>query len=129
LLAYDGSPHARKAAAIASDLARRYRARVCLVYAYDPISGYLGEPFLQEATEAAEKIVQEARSLLGGGLEVEVETLEGPPAEAILRVAEVRKVDLIVMGTRGLGRLEGLLLGSQSQKVLTHAQSPVLLAR
>ncbi|MCS7057900.1 MAG: universal stress protein [Meiothermus sp.] len=132
LLAYDGSPHARKAAMMASDLARRYRARVCLVHAYDPIPAYLGEPFLQEAisrrTEAAERVVQEARSLLEG-LEVEVEVLEGPPAEAILRVAEVRGVDLIVMGTRGLGQLEGLLLGSQSQKVLARSQSPVLLAK
>lgn len=133
LLAFDGSAHAQKAAQIAADLARQYRASLCLVHTYDPIPDYLGEPFLQEAisrrTEAADRVVAQAQALLGELPQLETEILEGPPAEAILRVAGVRKVDLIVMGTRGLGQLQGLLLGSQSQKVLTHAACPVLLVR
>lgn len=133
LLAFDGSVHAQKAAQVAADLAQQYRASLCLVHTYDPVPDYLGEPFLQEAisrrTEAADEVVAQARALLGDWLQLEVEVLEGPPAEAILRVAEVRQVDLIVMGTRGLSQLQGLLLGSQSQKVLTHAQCPVLLVR
>lgn len=133
LLAFDGSAHAQKAAQIAADLARQYRASLCLVHIYDPIPDYLGEPFLQEAiskrTEAADRVVAQAQALLGELPQLETEILEGPPAEAILRVAGVRKVDLIVMGTRGLGQLQGLLLGSQSQKVLTHAACPVLLVR
>lgn len=132
LLAFDGSAHAQKAAQIAADLARQYRASLCLVHTY-PIPDYLGEPFLQEAisrrTEAADRVVVQAQALLGELPQLETEILEGPPAEAILRVAGVRKVDLIVMGTRGLGQLQGLLLGSQSQKVLTHAACPVLLVR
>jgi nucleotide-binding universal stress UspA family protein len=133
LLAFDGSEHAQKAALLAADLARQYRASLCLVHTYDPVPDYLGEPFLQEAiskrTEAADRVVAQALALLGEFPQLEIEVLEGPPAEAILRVAEIRKVDLIVMGTRGLGQLKGLLLGSQSQKVLTHAQCPVLLVR
>ncbi|WP_027878053.1 universal stress protein [Meiothermus cerbereus] len=133
LLAFDGSEHAQKAALLAADLARQYRASLCLVHTYDSVPDYLGEPFLQEAiskrTEAADRVVAQALALLGEFPQLEIEVLEGPPAEAILRVAEIRKVDLIVMGTRGLGQLKGLLLGSQSQKVLTHAQCPVLLVR
>jgi nucleotide-binding universal stress UspA family protein len=133
LLAFDGSEHAQKAALLAADLARQYRASLCLVHTYDPVPDYLGEPFLQEAiskrTEVADRVVAQALALLGEFPQLEIEVLEGPPAEAILRVAEIRKVDLIVMGTRGLGQLKGLLLGSQSQKVLTHAQCPVLLVR
>ncbi|MGK0619310.1 universal stress protein [Meiothermus cerbereus] len=133
LLAFDGSEHAQKAALLAADLARQYRASLCLVHTYDPVPDYLGEPFLQEAiskrTEAADRVVAQALALLGEFPQLETEVLEGPPAEAILRVAEIRKVDLIVMGTRGLGQLKGLLLGSQSQKVLTHARCPVLLVR
>ena len=53
----------------------------------------------------------------------------GPPAEAILNLAEVREIDLIIMGTRGLSRLAGVLLGSESQKVISHADCPVMLAR
>lgn len=133
LLAFDGSAHAQKAAQISADLARQYRASLYLVHTYDPVPDYLGEPFLQEAIsrriEAADRVVAQALALLGELPQLETEVLEGPPAEAILRTAEVRKVDLIVMGTRGLGQLQGLLLGSQSQKVLTHAACPVLLVR
>lgn len=133
LLAFDGSAHAQKAARLAADLARQYQASLCVVHTYDPAPDYLGEPFLQEViskrTEVADRVMQQAQALVGELPQVETEVLEGSPAEVILRVAEVRKVDLIVMGTRGLGQLSGLLLGSQSQKVLTHAQCPVLLVR
>ncbi|WP_027881347.1 universal stress protein [Meiothermus rufus] len=133
LLAFDGSPHAQKAAKVAADLARQYQATLCIVHTYDPIPDYLGEPFLQEVisrrTEAADRVMEQAKALVGALPQVETEVLEGPAAEAILRVADVRKVDLIVMGTRGLGQLSGLLLGSQSQKVVTQAQCPVLLVR
>lgn len=133
LLAFDGSAHAQKAARLAADLARQYQAALCVVHTYDPVPDYLGEPYLQEAisrrTEAADRVMEQAQALLGELPKVETEVLEGPAAEAILRVAQVRQVDLIVMGTRGLGQLSGLLLGSQSQKVVTHAQCPVLLVR
>ncbi len=133
LLAFDGSTHAQKAARLAADLARQYQAALCVVHTYDPVPDYLGEPYLQEVitkrTEAADRVMEQAQALLGELPKVETEVLEGPAAEAILRVAQVRQVDLIVMGTRGLGQLSGLLLGSQSQKVVTHAQCPVLLAR
>jgi nucleotide-binding universal stress UspA family protein len=56
--------------------------------------------------------------------EVHTEILEGSPAEAIIEVANTSKSDLIVMGSRGLGRLAGLLLGSTSQKVVSHAPCP-----
>jgi nucleotide-binding universal stress UspA family protein len=60
---------------------------------------------------------------------LKTEVLEGSAAEAILEVASTRKSDLIVMGSRGLGTLSGLLLGSQSQKVVQHANCPVLIVK
>ena len=53
----------------------------------------------------------------------------GVPAEAILQAARAEKADLIVMGTRGLGALGSLFLGSQSQRVVAEAPCPVLLVR
>ena len=50
-------------------------------------------------------------------------------AEAILEAAIGEQADLIVMGTRGLGAIGSLFLGSQSQKVLAEAPCPVLLVR
>jgi nucleotide-binding universal stress UspA family protein len=44
-------------------------------------------------------------------------------------VAVTRASDVIVMGSRGLGTLAGLLLGSTSQKVVSHAPCPVLIVR
>ena len=60
---------------------------------------------------------------------VSTETIAGDPAEAIIKIADTRKCDLIVMGSRGLGRLAGLVLGSVSQKVVSHAPCPVLIVR
>jgi nucleotide-binding universal stress UspA family protein len=51
----------------------------------------------------------------------------GRPAETILRTAKAREIDLIVMGVRGHGTLSGILPGSQSMKVLQHANCPVLV--
>ena len=61
--------------------------------------------------------------------ELQTQIIEGPPAEAILSVADTRNNDLIIMGTRGLGKIAGLLIGSQSQKVISHAKCPVMLVR
>ena len=62
-------------------------------------------------------------------LNVTTEILEGPAAEAILRVADTYTCDLIVLGSRGLGTFEGLLLGSVSNTVLQHAKIPVLIVK
>ncbi len=133
LLAYDGSPHAQKAAALAGEEARVHGAALVVVYAYDPVPEWLGEPLFEEALARrvthAQRVVEEAKGRIGEVPGLEVEVLEGPPASAILRVAEARGADLIVMGTRGLGGVAGTLLGSQSQKVVALANAPVLLVR
>ena len=134
LVAVDGSEHALKAARIAGDFGRQMQADLRVVTAFDPVPSYLGEPNLQNAIderfEQARQVLAEALAQIGeipGELKTEI--LEGPAAEAILGVVEVRGNDLIIMGTRGLGRLTGLLMGSQSQKVVSHAPCPVLLVR
>ena len=133
LLAVDGSSHAMHAAEVAGELARRMEARLWVVIAYDPVPAYLGEPNMQQAMDArlneAQSVLDEALKAVGkipGELRTEV--LEGPPAEAILNVANTRKSDLIIMGSRGMGRLN-ILLGSQCQKVVNHALCPVLIVR
>lgn len=135
LLGVDGSEHALRAARTAGDLARNMKSKIIrVVVAFDPIPPYLGEPNLQAAITArmkeAETILQKALEAVGETPgEVHTEILEGSPAEAILDVAKTREVDLIVMGSRGIGRLKGLLIGSQSQKVVQHALCPVLIVR
>ncbi|MBN1813107.1 MAG: universal stress protein [Anaerolineae bacterium] len=134
LLATDGSPHAGAAMGYARDLALRDGARVIVVHAFEPVPGYLGDPVegrtMARHIGAGEEIAGEAaRQLREAGVDVVVELLEGPPADAILNVADVRDCDLIVMGTRGHGRLASLLLGSVSHRVLSQAHVPVLVVR
>ena len=135
LLAVDGSEHALKAARVASNLAKAMNSgTIRIVVAYDPIPPYLGEPNMQEAINArldeSERILQQAQEVVGEiPGKVEIEQLEGGAAEAILEVAKTRGSDVIVMGSRGLGKLAGLVLGSTSQKVVSHAPCPVLIVR
>lgn len=134
LLAVDGSKHAQKAAHLAGEMARMSNAELWVVNSFDPVPSYLGEPNMSQVITArlreSEEVIALALSAVGEiPVKIHKEMLEGPPAEAILNVAEVRQIDLIIMGTRGLSRLAGALLGSQSQKVIAHANCPVLLAR
>lgn len=134
LVAVDASPAAKKAVACAQKLAKLTDAQVILVHAYPKIPDYLGEPSLSEtisrSLERGEEILNAlSETFESEGIHVKHEILEGPPADAILRVAAVREVDLIIMGARGLGTVASLLLGSVSQKVLAHATCPVMIVR
>lgn len=135
LLGVDGSKHALHAAKVAGDLARSMESAILrIVVAFDAVPPYLGEPNMQIAINArmkeADTILQMAVKAVGKiPGEVHTELLEGSPAEAILDVVNARQCDLIVMGSRGLGRLAGMLIGSQSQKVVQHAPCPVLIVR
>ena len=134
LLAVDGSEHSKRATELAASMAQIMRSDLWIVSAFEPVPAYLGAPIWQQALAKTIKIADDAiaEALKIVGIipgEIKTDVVEGPAAEAILQVAETRKPDLIVMGSRGLGRLAGLLLGSQSQKVVQHASCPVLIVR
>lgn len=88
-----------------------------------------GEEWLSLA--AGENMLSEAvgRAQAAGVQEVESTTLQGEPAEAIISEAAARECDMIVLGSRGLGALRGVLQGSVSQKVMHHATSSVVVVR
>jgi nucleotide-binding universal stress UspA family protein len=134
LLAADGSPDAEEALTYVRDLALRDGAQAIVVHAFEPVPTYLGEPWGDRVTARHVSMGRDvannaAQKLVKAGVDVLVEVLEGPPADAILRVTEVRQPDLIVMGSRGHGALASLLLGSVSHRVLAHAHVPVLVVR
>lgn len=134
LLATDGSPDAEEALAYARDLALRDGAQVIVVHAFEPVPSYLGDPMEGRVTArhvaAGENVAYDAaKKLQEADVNVIVEILEGPPADAILNVASVRECDLIVMGSRGHGALASLLLGSVSHRVLAHTRAPVMVVR
>lgn len=134
LLATDGSPHAETALEYARDLALRDDAQVIVVHAFEQVPTHLGEPWggqiMARHVAVGREVAQEAaQQLQEAGVDVIVEVLEGPPADAILRVADVRQADLVVMGSRGHGQLASLLLGSVSHRVLAHTHLPVMVVK
>ena len=134
LVGVDGSEHGLRAAKIAGEMARKMGSELYLVAAYDVLPTDFGETYLEEILA---KRMSQAENIIAAALRecgkiegtITKEIMEGPPAEAILSVADTRGVDLIIMGTRGLGRIASLIMGSQSLKVVSQAQCPVLLVR
>ena len=134
LLATDGSPNAERALAYARDLAIQDKALVYVVSTFRPVPAQLGNPWydrwIVSNMSKSEKVAKEAaEKLRKAGADTVIEVLEGPPAGAILRVADSQKCDLIIMGTRGHGVLISLLLGSVSHSVLSDAHVPVLIVK
>jgi nucleotide-binding universal stress UspA family protein len=134
LLATDGSPDAEQALLYTRNLALRDDAQVFVVHAFETVPTYLIDPtdsrLLARHIAAGEEVAHGAASQLQeSGVTVTTEVLEGPAADAILNVAQVRQCDLIVMGSRGHGTLASLLLGSVSHRVLAHALAPVLVVK
>ncbi len=142
LCCVDGSKHALRAAEHACALAEKFGSALTLltvakeltpsaqVKRFIELEHLSGEPqyVLDEYTEAImdkAKDVAEASSLKG----VKTEIKTGNPARSILEYAERRKVDTIVMGRRGMGDVEGVLLGSVSHKVASLAKCTVITTR
>lgn len=137
LVAIDGSEHAWKALDLAADLAKLHGAELIALH----VVPYEAMPAALRAFAAAEHIPYEeerarfhyARTLgdrltqsaeqraRDRGARARGQSAEGHPADAILEVAAEEKVDLIVLGSRGLSDAAALFLGSVSHKVANHA--------
>lgn len=133
LVATDGSENGRYALEEAVELAASAGAGLTVVYVRHAPLPLLGEPVYQRSLSAELRHANETVAVAKGlartaGIEAEGEVLEGDPAKRILELARLRDVDLIVVGSRGLGPLAGTLLGSVSLDVLHHADRPVLVA-
>ena len=142
LVALDGSKQALKAADVATDLAVKYDARVTFltvtkrlqvggaVKKYLEVENLLGEP-QYVIDEMTEEIIAEAKKAAAGkGLAtLKTEVREGNPARSIVEYAKADKSDLIVLGSRGLGDIEGGLLGSVSHKVASLAPCTVITVK
>ncbi len=84
----------------------------------------------QAMKEEGERAVEQAVSLLPlhpGSVSKQLEM--GKPAECILKVAQDEEVDLVVMGARGLGRIQEQIFGSVSHRVMTHAHCSTFLVK
>jgi nucleotide-binding universal stress UspA family protein len=137
LCATDGWSRSEQAARHAVELAAALGARLTLLHVLDPAE-YAG----REGTIAEEEILDaafaEARALVHAarrraqlaGVECALAlVLHHQPYQAILERADALSADLIVMASHGRRGLEAVLLGSETQKVITHGRLPVLVVR
>jgi nucleotide-binding universal stress UspA family protein len=138
LIAVDGSDHARRAVEAAARMASQLQAVEVLLLNVGDAMVYYGElpPFDYESIERAQRAHQErlldealAHARACGLQKVSTQSAVGIAANEIVRVAEERGVDQIVMGTHGKGALGSLFLGSVAQRVVHRAKMPVLLVK
>ena len=85
-----------------------------------------GYSFQEAAREAVNRVAEELKNL---SADVETTVRAGAPADQIVRAADELGVDLIVIGGRGKGAMEAIVLGSVAYRVLHHAPCPVLVTR
>lgn len=124
LVPIDDSDHARKAIGYASDFALKYKATVYLIHVISPLPRMIAEAEVLEKIEDnqrqfAKEILEEAvREVMKKGVgNFQSTMLYGDPAQRIIEFARTNGVDMIVMGSRGGGSVESLLLGSVSNRV------------
>jgi nucleotide-binding universal stress UspA family protein len=136
LVAVDGSEHAAQALRTAAQLASEEHARLTVMTAVPPTAA------LAQITAAGAALADVAELMGDAGRQIRrqvddlpddisVTTLvvSGHAAHEILERLREGRHDLLVMGTRGLGRVGSALLGSVSQAVLHEAEVPVLVVR
>lgn len=142
LVPYDGSEHAKQALAQAVDLAecgegtKLYIASVCNMVSamsnFDQVSiaeGCLTTQLSEELEEQCKKDLDEADGAVPASIARECLYEVGSPGPVLLQMAEDHHCDLIIMGSRGLGPLKGIFMGSVSSYLASRAKCPVLIAK
>ncbi|WP_218081161.1 universal stress protein [Anthocerotibacter panamensis] len=143
LVPIDLSPAAQQALQLATDLAEPLGATIFLLRVVEPSQDLLNpDPVMALGSQELFRDLDEqllnaahlrldsiAQNLRGQGLSVEATVTKGRPETLICQFAQEQGVDLIVIGSRGLGPIRQFLLGSVSTYVLHHAHCPVLITR
>jgi len=145
VLGVDGSDASGKAVEVTAELAGTLRANVTIVHAVAdammmmppvaPTEAMMTPPLLAEDTledleRAGREILERvAERLRAAGVAATVRLERGPAAHQIVQVARASGADLIILGSRGHGKLEELLLGSVTDAVVREAPCSVLIVR
>ena len=137
LAAIDGSEHGAAALRTAAQLARDEHARLTVVTAVPPAPAFAaliggGGAALTDAAHLMGDVgarIRDQVDALPDDLSVTTIVVAGQPGDVILERLDEGRHDLLVMGTRGLGRVGSALLGSVAQAVLHAADVPVLVVR
>ncbi|MGH8873226.1 MAG: universal stress protein [Acidimicrobiia bacterium] len=136
IVGVDGSETSMRAAGIATDVARSLQAKLLLATVVRPPEGWWGiggAPPTPEALSAAlvegqQQVLREAEEHLPlDGLDYETVEDLGDPTSRLIALAEERGAGLIVIGKRGAGLAERVMLGSVADRLCHHSPVPVMV--
>jgi nucleotide-binding universal stress UspA family protein len=143
LVPYDGSKYSKKAIEVAIEMARKFDSDLYFLTVMDKIV----PPTLISSIDAGDeqKLIKYLKTTLSKielvlrdevlrckehGVYADYEIIKGQPANTIIKFTKKRKIDLIVIGSKGLSGLQKLkALGSTSRKISELASCPVLIIR
>lgn len=128
----DGSDNSKLACQAAVRMAESIQKTVILAHCHDPIpqriQGHALDTLYEELEAESEHIFQDCRGCFDqAGIPVETLILYGSQGPTLATAADEQNADIIIMGTRGLGNLGSLVLGSVSNAVIHNTNLPVLL--
>jgi nucleotide-binding universal stress UspA family protein len=144
LVPIDGSDNAFRAASFAIDLATKYSSELILLYAFDLNQirysiGLIGVGYPSNIVQIKESVAKEAapwfervqKEADSAGVAVKTDVIDAvlSVVEEILDYADRRKIDLIVIGSKGRTGFKKLLLGSITSGLITHASCPVMVIK
>jgi len=134
LVAIDGSDYSDKIIAKAIELSSLVEGKVILVYCHRRFSTILGQPQRDKEIPLIKKRSQELidpylKMFEKKGITAEQRLMEEPAGSTISDIAAIEKCDLIIMGSRGLTNLAGLIIGSVTNRVLQTAPCSVLVVK
>jgi nucleotide-binding universal stress UspA family protein len=136
LVAVDGSPASLRAVNLAIEFVARRDASVMLLNVQNfvmlgPSTGLMTAAWIEEEEEGAgeEALRSAVAACQAAGVPFTARYERGEPAATIDQIAREESIDHIVMGTRGLGSIRGLLVGSVATRVLHLVEVPVTLVK
>ena len=129
LLPTDGSEDAIRATEAASDLAKRSGAELHVVHVWHDVRGFAHDFVKRELKRQGQEILDEQVERIrasGGGI-AKAHIRKGRTSNEVIALCKEIDAGLLVVGSRGLGTVQRILMGSQSEEIVHHAQVPVLV--
>src|SRR5215208_96973 len=131
LLATDGSEDAERATTAASDLASKSGAKLHVVHVWHDVRGFAHDFVKRELRRRGQEVLdgQVEKIRAAGGEVAKAHLRGGRTSNQVIALGTEIGAGLLVVGSRGLGTVQRILMGSQSEEIVHHAQVPVLVLR
>jgi nucleotide-binding universal stress UspA family protein len=132
LLATDGSEDAAQATEAAADLANKSGSELHIVHVWHDVPtpyrhGFVKRELHRQAQETLDEQVRKIEE--AGGEVTQAHLREGRTSDEVIKLSEELGVGLLFVGSRGLGTVRRILMGSHSEEIVHHAHVPVLVVR